>query len=75
MKTPCKDCKDRKPACHAECFAWKVYRAGEEKKYKESLGKRIEEGTFYGYLHDRKTRYERILKNSKSFRFKKDRTK
>ncbi len=75
MKTPCKDCKDRTPTCHAECFAWKVYRAGEEKKYKESLERRIETCTFYGYLHDRSAKYEKLLKNSKSFKFKKNRRK
>ena len=75
MKIPCKNCTDRSPVCHANCFAWKVYRAGEDKKYKESLESRIEANAFYGYLHDRCTRNERIIRNGKSFRFKKNRRK
>ena len=44
VKTPCKDCEERHPLCHAECERYMAYKAeaAEIKKKKNEFGRLLD---------------------------------
>lgn len=49
---PCKDCKDRHPACHDTCERYKAFK----QPFLDATEKRLQAGEVSDYYHSRRTK-------------------
>ena len=59
FKSPCYQCQDRHPLCHAECERYKTAKAEHEKRCEKVNGRNNKETVIVDYIQARKQRGKR----------------